>query len=123
MGLDQFIRTTAADIPAVDFDIPEDAVQIHYWRKHPNMHGWMERLYRDKGGRGEDFNCDNLRLDLEDLVSLEIDLKGKRLPTTEGFFFGRSNGGDEELKDDLQFIEAAKGAIECGLKVFYRAWW
>ena len=36
-------------------DLP-DVEQIHYWRKHPNLHGWMEDLYRAKGGAAE-FNC------------------------------------------------------------------
>ena len=29
----------------------EDAyTEIAYWRKHPNLHGWMEDLYYKKGG-------------------------------------------------------------------------
>lgn len=40
----------------VDFK-GEDAAELHYWRKHPNLHGWMEQLYRDKGGAEEIFNC------------------------------------------------------------------
>jgi hypothetical protein len=30
----------------VYFNAGEDLAAIHYWRKHPNLHGWMEQLYR-----------------------------------------------------------------------------
>ena len=62
MGLDMFAYTTLEN-PAgsVDFKVGE-ATEIHYWRKHPNLHGWMEKLYRDKGGSQESFNCVNLQL-------------------------------------------------------------
>ena len=34
------------------------AKEIAYWRKHPDLHGWMENLYREKGGREKSFNGD-----------------------------------------------------------------
>ncbi|ODR91767.1 hypothetical protein A8M32_08600 [Sinorhizobium alkalisoli] len=42
---------TLRESPAapVDFEV-EEATALHYWRKHPNLHGWMERLYREEGG-------------------------------------------------------------------------
>ena len=33
----------------VDGRIEEE--ELHYWRKHPNLQGWMENLYREKGGQ------------------------------------------------------------------------
>ena len=50
MGLDIFTFTTAENIPAADFAPPDDQRQIFYWRKHLNLHGWMEKLYRANGG-------------------------------------------------------------------------
>ena len=69
MGLDMFAFTTEEEIPAVDFseDIASD--EIFRWRKHPNLHGWMERLYEAKGGTADSFNCVPVRLDAADIAS------------------------------------------------------
>jgi len=102
----------------------EDAyTEIAYWRKHPNLHGWMEDLYYKKGGIKESFNCVPVELDLEDLVNLEIAIKEKMLPHTSGFFFGESDTDDEAIKADLKFIKDAKEAIFSGDRVFYDSWW
>jgi len=45
--------------------------EIAYWRKHPNLQGWMEQLWREKGGKGE-FNCVDVELTREDLKQLEL---------------------------------------------------
>jgi hypothetical protein len=45
MGLDMYaMTTTEAVADAVDFKVGI-AAELHYWRKHPNLHGWMEALY------------------------------------------------------------------------------
>lgn len=122
MGLDMYaFTTTGTPAQPVDFCAGENAARIHYWRKHPDLHGWMERLYRDKGGEQETFNCVNLQLTAGDLDSLEADVKQKRLPETNGFFFGQSDGA--ELVDDLLFIAKAREALAAKLTVFYTSWW
>jgi hypothetical protein len=105
MGLDMYamVSNTAPNSP-VDFKT-DGATEIHYWRKHPNLHGWMQKLYYQKGGTER----------------LEIDVKAKKLPYTDGFFFGESDG--TELDDDLAFIAKAREAIAEGLTVFYDSWW
>jgi hypothetical protein len=46
MGLDMYASTLLQAPPSdVDFD-RDDAIEIHYWRMHPNLHGWMESLTR-----------------------------------------------------------------------------
>ena len=97
------------------------AGEIFYWRKHPDLHGWMEKLYRSKGGSAEDFNLVGVVLTLEDLDRLEDDVSNRNLPETEGFFFGASSSDDRE--DDLEFISKARAAIGDGETVFYSAWW
>ena len=95
--------------------------ELAYWRKHPNLHGWMERLWRDRGGEG-DFNGDELELTAEDLDNLEYDVQNNRLPPTSGFFFGE--GADDYYKqDDLKFIQEARAEMFLGLKVFYNSSW
>lgn len=108
----------------VDFRVTEDqeSEEIYYWRKHPNLHGWMEQLYRSKGGK-EEFNCVNVMLTNEDLEKLKEDIAGKGLPSTSGFFFGQSSDNDDERQADLKFVEIAQDAIEEGYTVYYTSWW
>ncbi|MET4691065.1 phosphoglycerate kinase [Sinorhizobium fredii] len=121
MGLDMY-ACTLRETPAVEVDFEaEEATALHYWRKHPNLHGWMERLYREKGGSCEAFNCVNLQLTAGDIDSLEAGLRGRTLPHTEGFFFGVSDGN--EVDDDLAFVAKAREALAAGLSVFYTSWW
>lgn len=121
MGLDMYAFTLCQRPEApVDFDA-KDAVELHYWRKHPNLHGWMESLYRDKGGADESFNCVNLELTREEIEWLEADIRSGKLPPTSGFFFGASDGSETE--DDLTFIAKAREAISAGLTVCYSSWW
>ena len=103
--------------------------EIMYWRKHPNLHGWMENLWDRKGRPGLDpddeykmFNGIELELTWEDLMDLEYDIAHKALPGTTGFFFG----GDSDAyykKQDQEFIKEAKADLLCGLKVFYNSSW
>lgn len=121
MGLDMYaITLNRTPETSVDF-AAEDAAHIHYWRKHPNLHGWMERLYRQKGGASPEFNCVTLLLTREDLDALEEVIRSGSLPPTSGFFFGASDGSERE--DDLSFIAKAREAQAAGLSVAYSSWW
>jgi hypothetical protein len=121
MGLDMFAYTTSEGVAAsVDFEM-ETFTELHYWRKHPNLHGWMEKLYRDKGGSAESFNCVNVQLLAEDLDRLEADIESSRLPHTEGFFFGASDGSERD--DDLEFIDKAREALLHNMTAVYSSWW
>ena len=119
MGLDMYALTTTKPLPAaVDFRLEEDGVDtLHRWRKHPNLHGWMEQLYIEKGGIEQLFNCTCIELTLEDLDPLEQAIRDKALPQTEGFFFGETDGC--EFDDDLEFVAKARAAIAEGKQVFY----
>ena len=99
--------------------------ELAYWRKHPNLHGWMEQLWNKRnGGRqdGNTFNGIELELTYEDLEILELDVIAGTLPGTSGFFFGDQS--DEFYKDrDLEFIRNARAELFMGLKVFYNSSW
>ena len=99
------------------------AVRLSYWRKHHDLHGWMERLYFGKGGKAESFNCVSVRLDKKDLEILEWDLREGKLPETQGFFFGNNAPTEETIKDDVAFIQSARAALEDGRIVYYDSWW
>ena len=123
MGLDMYAYKTKAkpetetDFSTINFNEEE----IHYWRKHPNLHGWMENLYYNKGGKSDSFNCVNVELNFDDLKALYEDIKTNNLPQTGGFFFGQTDGSETE--DDLKFVEEALKAIEEGDTVYYTSWW
>ena len=99
----------------------DDTIQLAEWRKHPNLQGWMEELWYEKGGEGE-FNCVDLELTLEDLDALEATLDEEELPETVGFFFG-SNADDHYAEADREFIVQARAAIKQGYTVVYSSWW
>ena len=95
--------------------------EIAYWRKHPNLHGWMHRLWESRGNSG-DFNGDELELTWDDLEQLEQDIRNKNLPGTTGFFFGNERD-DDYREQDLQFVRDAKAEVFLGLRVFYNSSW
>ena len=139
MGLDQYAtarkgepRTVKSEYTYTDHDGNEhegvdeylewdDSIELATWRKHPNLQGWMEILWHEKGGEGE-FNCVDLELTLEDLDALEATLDEEELPETSGFFFG-SNADDHYAEADREFIVQARAAIKHGYKVVYSCWW
>lgn len=96
--------------------------EIAYWRKHPNLHGWMEQLAERKGLRYNSFNGIELELTWEDLDELERAVTYGQLPHTQGFFFGETSD-DYYREQDLAFIRAARAELFVGLKVFYDSSW
>lgn len=123
MGLDMYAYSTKAQ-PKTEIDFSTknfEPEELHYWRKHPNLHGWMQNLYDMKGGTSSDFNGDCVVLDSEDLDNLEQDIKDGNLPDTSGFFFGQSDP-DSDL-DDLEFVSKAREAINEGKTVYYTSSW
>ena len=96
--------------------------EIAYWRKHPNLHGWMERLAESKGLEYGSFNGVEMELTHEDLDELERAVVHGRLPATQGFFFG-NDADDHYREQDLEFIKTARAELFFGLKVFYNSSW
>ena len=95
--------------------------EIAYWRKHPNLQGWMQRLWESRGNSG-DFNGDELELTWADLDELERAVTHGQLPPTTGFFFGNESD-DYYREQDLEFIRNARAELFLGLKVFYNSSW
>lgn len=129
MGLDMYAyRTRTKPRKPVDFDGPlNDAgdetgdERIDYWRKFNNLHGWMERLYREKGG-AQEFNCTPVELTTDDLDRLAREVAD--LKPARGFFFGDAQDMDAaSIQDVLDFVEKARDALKAGDFVYYTAWW
>jgi len=137
MGLDQFayrikrgfitkpvdFRTEKYNEETEEHEILCEKEELHYWRKHPNLQGWMENLYYEKGGEEDSFNCVNVQLTWEDLEELEQDLKNGLLPDTRGPFFSQGVEDPEWLEEDLEFVEKGLDAIKKGYDVYYSSWW
>jgi hypothetical protein len=112
--------------------------EIAYWRKHPNLQGWMEKLWLRKNGYPtdnrdqfiqnkqplDDFNGVELELTWDDVDKLEKDIKAGSVAKlgTKGFFFGDPSD-DYYRKQDLQFCIDAKAELFLGRKVFYNSSW
>ena len=116
MGLDAYARVEDGNKRAERAD-----TEFAYWRKHPNLQGWMEKRWRYTGKTGE-FNNEKLYLTNELLDELEADVTEVSLPETNGFFYGQNS--DEYYKEqDLKFVSDARGYINDGYKVYYYSWW
>ena len=140
MGLDQLAYSRPAT--ATNDETDEHIVS---WRKHPNLQGWMERLWRKQKygdsanpdpitGEGysnetcmvDPFNQEEVELTLDDIERLRLDIQNKTLNgghgDTTGFFFGDSS--DEYYREtDIEFCDKAKEALNKGCKVIYYSWW
>lgn len=125
MGLDQY-----------GYAIKEgEKLELMYWRKHPNLQGFMEELWESKdrpmadpetgdeveADESESFNCIPLTLTMSDIEELEDCVRGNKLPHTSGFFFGEST--EEHNEATLEFINKAKQALLDGYDVIYDSWW
>ena len=124
---DEFYEGAEYDEDVKDFVNPNvnKPRELAYWRKHPNLHGWMAELWNQRHGGNEDvnnFNGVEIELTAEDLDELEYAVKENQLPATSGFFFGTD--ADEYYRDsDLKFIQEARAEMFLGLKVFYNSSW
>ena len=141
MGLDQYAYVAGAagerdqyweqgEYQGNDFVSPiTKPREIAYWRKHPNLQGWMEKLYLEKNpeiakDREYVFNGIELELTWEDIERLEQDILSGRMAKmgTTGFFFGNASD-DYYRQQDLEFVKKAKAELFMGLKVFYNSSW
>ena len=131
MGLDMYLTgekyfcvhpAEEARIPREDgFEARSHILRLGYWRKHPNLHGFIVNTYAD----GED-NCESIYLDESQIEEIIAAITAETLPYTEGFFFGASDGTEKD--EDLKIFTAALAwlrALEQGVFKFvhYRASW
>jgi hypothetical protein len=80
-------------------------LELAYWRKHPNLHGYIVQTFA--GGVDK---CQDIPLTVEDLKKILNAIKEEDLPYTEGFFFGSSDGTEKE--GDIAIFESAINWLE-----------
>jgi hypothetical protein len=128
------------------FEVEEIVVKLGYWRKHPDLHGYIVQhfgpLPRDVDGRevedGERLDdCSDINLDMANLQQIIEAVKNDELPTTQGFFFGTSHKLEDiqlyqqQKDEDLEMLGHAvawlslldANADYCWRSVVYRASW
>lgn len=130
MGLDMYVYQIKSDLveDKGDVDVPvfeiaeetEDPRSVYselwYWRKFYALHEYMHELYTRKGGTDEMFNCNNVRLDLQDILDLEACKLDRRGTLSEQWH-------QNEVDRLPDFFAAAKAAIKDGYSIFYSSWW
>ena len=136
MGMDQHIETTRENLPAqVDFKYPKDSEEVFYWRGHYDLHDWLEVLYREKGGKGEQgpfynykneeipgdgsFNNCPLQLKMGDVIRWEQDIIngiGIYLRLPRG---ANDNDYRHNATNDLKAVALCIEKIKAGYNVFY----
>lgn len=135
MGLDMYLEgrtfnwshgANGAERPKRDgFEVKRIILELAYWRKHPNLHGYIVKNFAE----GKD-DCQDIFLspeNIEDTIRAAVE---GRLPKTEGFFFGSSEGYPtketiDPFKKALAWVndKEAKKQLNETRDVVYRASW
>jgi len=105
MGLDMYLTGRRSlrnnSRPEIDgHPVSAEEVDLGYWRKHPNLHGFIVREFAE--GRDE---CQQIVLSEENIGAIIAAVDGNTLPPTSGFFFGTSDGSEKE--EDLKILNSA----------------
>jgi len=103
------------------FEVSSHELQLGYWRKHPNLHGYIVQEFAD--GKDE---CQKIELAADDIRKIIEAVRANMLPETQGFFFGTSE--DDPPEEDIKILEAALKWVETkeegvSRSVHYRASW
>jgi hypothetical protein len=127
MGLDMYLNGRKyfySDNQAKEdgYRVSEHVLELGYWRKHPNLHGFIVREFAD----GVD-ECQDIPLDVDALKKIIKATSDDALPHTEGFFFGVSDPEDKEptlriMADAIKWLNHEDSKNE-SRSVIYRASW
>lgn len=112
MGLDMYMQghcyKHGSNRETIDgFPVKQMIVELGYWRKHANLHGFIVQEFAD--GKDE---CQEIELSAENIQTIIEAVKTNALPHTTGFFFGQSaQPGDpyyeEEYANTIAQLEDA----------------
>ena len=117
MGLDMFLFGKKE----IKNRVEEEKVEVGYWRKHADLHRYIENLYIEKGGK-EEFNCVDYLLSKEEIEDIIQKSKDRTLDKSEGgFFFGESI--DEDNENTIKIMTKALKYMKKGYKIYYTSWW
>lgn len=105
MGLDMYLTAEIyimGDGCSGSYRKKAERFDAGYWRKHPDMHGFIVQEFAD----GQD-NCQPIWLDADRIKQIMEAVRERQLPKTTGFFFGESENDDEQIAEDLEVFQKA----------------
>jgi hypothetical protein len=94
------------------FPLRTKILELGYWRKHPNLHGYIVQAFAE--GKDE---CQDIDLGAKDIRNIISAIEHDALPETTGFFFGTSESGKAQRKNDVAVFTKALKWLE-KVKVF-----
>lgn len=129
MGLDMYLTGEAfyahghPNRNAKPFEIERTHYRLGYWRKHPNLHGFIVNTFAD----GVD-ECQVIEMYPDRINKIIEAVKARQLPPTTGFFFGVSDDTEEQIANDVRIFEDALTWLDTKeahvwRSVIYRASW
>lgn len=114
-----FERGRYNDTTGMD-DLNND-LDFDYWRKFYPLDNWMRGIYLAKGGT-DNFNCNPVRLEEEDLDNLYAAAQSLDF-YADNYYNDSRREKEEEYSHLMKFIAKAKKAIDEGDAVYYDNWW
>ena len=112
------------DRPTRDgFYISSEILEMGYWRKHPNLHGYIVHTF----AKGLVVTSSKpIYLDAKDCRKIAAAILAADLPHTTGFFFGDSDWHKADREDNAKiFSNAAQWLDDADWtrRVYYKASW
>jgi hypothetical protein len=111
MGLDMYLQGHKFKYGSAEvedgFPVKTKILELGYWRKHPNLHGYIVQAFAE--GRDE---CQDIDLGAQDIKNIISAIEGDVLPATSGFFFGTSESGKAQRKRDVAVFTKALAWLE-----------
>ena len=103
------------------FRVRSRTLELGYWRKHPNLHGYIVNTFASGI-----VNCEPIALAETDIEKIIDAVARDNLPHTVGFFFGASDGTEKD--ETLRIFTAALAWLRNKESnnfrtVYYRASW
>jgi hypothetical protein len=90
------------------FPLKEKKLELGYWRKEPNLHGFIVQTFAD--GKDE---CQDIELGTEDLIKIKEAVVNRTLPHTTGFFFGAQCDPNSEDPQEREWaLQFEKDTVE-----------
>src|SRR6266566_4485191 len=100
MGLDMYLQGEKfffqSRLVEDGFKVSKHTLELGYWRKHPNLHGFIVETF----AKGMD-DCQDIELSKESIVDIINAVVTNKLPHTEGFFFGQSGWSEDHTSDKV----------------------
>jgi hypothetical protein len=111
VGLDMYLEGRKFKYGSTEvedgFPVKTKILELGYWRKHPNLHGYIVQAFAE----GLD-QCQDIDLGAKDIRNIISAIERNALPETTGFFFGSSESGKAQRKNDVEVFTKALAWLE-----------